>query len=131
MSKPRRETLVLIVDDDKDVLNTLRRILERREYQVATCDGPLAALERLESYAADLVLSDLKMPEMNGLQFLYQVKRKRPSVPVILITGFGSVDSAVAAIQGGGFDYLQKPFEAKKIYEVVERALNADKPPQP
>ena len=126
--KSRSETCILIVDDDKEVLNTLQRILQKRDYQVFTCDKPTQALEMLQSQPMDLILSDLKMPEMNGIQFLYQVKQDHPAIPVILVTGFGSIDSAVKTIQWGGFDYLQKPFEAKKIYEVIERALASSKP---
>ena len=114
---------VVIADDDADVLKTLVKILSRRGYQTFPFESPLKALEFIKKEDSDLILSDLKMPEIDGIQFLDRVKSIRPKIPFILITGYATVDTAVSAIKFGAFDYLRKPFEVKKIYEVVDRAL--------
>ena len=112
------------MDDDAEVLRTLVKVISRRGYEVFPFDSPLKALMFLKRESADLILSDLKMPEMDGTQFLYDSKKLHPDVPFILITGYATIETAVTAIQNGAFDYLRKPFEVKKIYEVLDRALN-------
>ena len=117
----------LAVDDDAEVLRTIKRILERRGHEVFAFESARSALEHLKAEPVDLILTDLKMPEMDGIQFLSRAKALRPNVPVILITGFATIETAVSAIKWGAFDYVRKPFEVKKIYEVIERALGSKK----
>lgn len=114
---------VMVTDDDAEVLKTLVKILSRRGYQTFPFGSPVNALEFLKKEKVDLILSDLKMPGIDGIQFLDRAKSICPKTPFILITGFATVDTAVSAIKYGAFDYLCKPFEVKKIYEVVDRAL--------
>ncbi len=111
------------MDDDVQVLRTLRKILERRGYVVTASENPIEALEIVKKEEFDLIVTDLKMPGMDGIQFLTQAKAARPGTPIILITGFAAIDTAVSAIKWGAFDYLRKPFEIKKIYDVIDRAL--------
>ena len=117
----------LAVDDDAEVLRTIKRILEKKGHEVFAYDSAGAALEHLKKETVDLILTDLKMPEMDGIQFLSRAKALRPYVPVILITGFATIETAVSAIKWGAFDYVRKPFEVKKIYEVIEGALGSKK----
>ena len=112
-----------VVDDDAEVLKTLKKILERKGHEVEAFSAAPAALERLKEEPPDLILTDLKMPEMDGIQFLTSARAVHPDIPVILITGFATIDTAVSAIKWGAFDYLRKPFEIKHIYEVIDRAL--------
>ncbi len=121
-----KKTRVVVVDDDAEVLRTLKKILLRRRYEIFAFDSPIAALEHLRKEKADLILSDMKMPQMDGLQFLIQAKTLQPTTPFILITGYATIDTAVSAIQWGAFDYLRKPFEVKKIYEVIDLALKQE-----
>lgn len=123
MLEPKIRTVV--VDDDAEVLKTFKKILERKGHRVYAFESARAALEHLGKETADLILTDLKMPEMDGIQFLTQAKILRPHVPVIMTTGFAAIDTAVSAIKLGAFDYLKKPFELKKIYDVIDRALAA------
>ena len=125
MFGPKRKIQILVVDDEPTVSSTIRRILEKRGYSVTTFENPLAALDWIKTDPCDLILTDLKMPQMDGIQFLTQIKRLQPAVPVILITAYSTIDTAVMAIKYGGFDYLQKPFDVQKIYEVVQRALDS------
>ena len=119
----REKTRVIVVDDDAEVLKTLRKILLRRGYEVFPFESSVQAVEFLKKGKVDLILSDLKMPEMDGIQFLNRAKGLHPKTPFILITGFATLDTAISAIKWGAFDYLRKPFEVKKIYEVIDRAL--------
>jgi len=114
---------ILVVDDDTEVLKTLGKILSKRGYQGFPFESPLKALEFLKVKKVDLIIADLKMPEIDGIQFLDRVKRIHSETPVILITGFATVDTAVLAMEKGAFDYISKPFELKKFYDVITHAL--------
>lgn len=114
---------ILLVDDEPEILRTLKRILAKKNYAVITFEEPAKALEHLKTDAVHLIITDLKMPEMDGLQFLYRAKLLRPDTPVILVTGYATIPTAVSAIQTGAYDYIRKPFDIKKIYAVVEQAL--------
>ncbi len=116
---------ILAVDDDAQVLGTLKKILEKKSYEVLGYTNPVDALARLKTGWVDLILTDLKMPEMDGLQFLEKAKRISPATPIILITAFATIETAVSAIRWGAYDYLTKPFEIKKICEVVKRCLKS------
>lgn len=117
------EKKILVLDDDPNISEILQEILEEKGYYVIRSEDPLAALERLKVERFDLVLSDLKMPEMDGLEFLYEVKKLCPTLPVILVTVLADVSKAVLAIQSGAFSYITKPFDIEKIYHTVEQAL--------
>src|SRR5207247_10320321 len=113
MIKLKEGTKVLLVDDDFYALGVLKEVLQRKGCRILDFTDPSAALEELKKERVDLVLSDLKMPEMDGIHFMNQVKKMQPSVPVILITGFASIDSAVTAIKWGAFDYLKRSEERR------------------
>ena len=127
MFEPKEKIKVLVVDDDGEVLKTLKKILLRRGYEVLAFESPVEALERLKAERVDLILTDLKMPQMDGVQFVSRAKEIHPRTPVILVTGYATVETAVAAVKWGAFDYLCKPFEIKKIYEVIDNALKSGK----
>ena len=125
MFKFKKEIRVMVVDDDFYALGVLKEALEKKGWNVLDFTDPNAALEKLRKEKVDLVLSDLKMPDMDGIYFMNEVKTIHPSVPVILITGFASIETAVRAIQWGAFDYLKKPYEIPKIYDVLDKALQS------
>jgi DNA-binding NtrC family response regulator len=124
----KKEIRILVVDDDSAVLKTLKKVLNKKGYLVFDFDDPALALEHLAKEGVDLILTDLKMPQMDGIQFMVQALKSQPSAPVILITGFATIDTAVSAVKLGAFDYLRKPFEISKIYEVIARALESRNP---
>ena len=123
MFRVRNGTKILIVDDDQQVLRAIRKILEKKGYETITFEDPESALEYLKTEPVHLIITDLHIPGMDGIQFLRQAKQIRRSVPIIFSTGFASIDTAVTAMQLGAFDYLKKPLEPRKIYDLVERAL--------
>src|SRR5512145_1381911 len=119
MSEPR----ILIVDDEPDMVDNCARILRRAGHRCLTATDPRRALTLLESERPDLVLTDLKMPEVDGLAVLRRAHEIDPDLPVIVITAFASIESAVAAVKEGAFDYLPKPFSAEQLRVAVDRAL--------
>jgi DNA-binding NtrC family response regulator len=115
---------ILVVDDDRLTLKNLRRILEKAGHSVSTFVNPVRALERLEEQPCDLIISDLRMPYMDGLSLLNRAKYLFPGIQVILITGYASLDGAVEAIKLGAFYYLAKPFTPDQVRALVREALD-------
>ncbi len=111
---------VLVVDDDSLILEQIERFLSRHDYAVVTATSGTVALERLRSQSFDVVFTDLKMPQIDGLQLLAHVRQTHPETFVIMLTGFGTVESAVEAMKLGAYDYLPKPFKAKDLVEKLE-----------
>ena len=105
-----RPIRVLVVDDEPALRKSLARILTSRGCEVLTADDGQHAIETLEQVQPDVILSDLLMPRMTGLQLLEQVKKRWPEIEVVLMTAYADVDTAVAAVKGGAYDFLTKPF---------------------
>jgi len=114
---------IMVIDDDPVALKQLRRILEKLGHRVSTFSNPLRALERLEESSCDLLISDFKMPYLDGLEVLNRAKRIHPDIEVVLITGYASLDGAVEATKQGAFHYLAKPFTPDQVRSVVSQAL--------
>lgn len=114
---------ILVVDDEKNQREILETILSGEGYDVTTASSGEAAMKFVESRRFDLVLTDLKMTGMSGLDLLKELTNYDKSIIVILLTAHGSVDSAVDALRLGAFDYLQKPYDSDKLLETVDRAL--------
>jgi len=114
---------ILAVDDEKSQREILEMILSGEGYDVTTASSGEAALKFVADRRFDLVLSDLKMTGMSGLDLLKELSNRDPSIMVILLTAHGTVDSAVDALRLGAFDYLQKPFEREKLLDTISRAL--------
>lgn len=115
---------ILVVDDEKNQREILETILSGEGYDVTTASSGEAAMKFVESRRFDLVLTDLKMTGMSGLDLLKELTNFDKSIIVILLTAHGSVDSAVDALRLGAFDYLQKPYDQAKLLDTVSRALN-------
>src|SRR5208282_1777242 len=114
---------ILIVDDQDMMRDSLAGTLAREGHEViAANDGP-AAVSRLSSSRFDLLITDLKMPKMTGLELLAEAKKARPEMPVVLMTAFATVNTAVEAMKLGAYDYIQKPFDGDEIKLLVDRTL--------
>ena len=120
MALPRR---ILIVDDDRAMREMLASLFKERGLWVEDAASADAALSRAAEQEFDVVLSDVRMPGLSGVELVGQLRRLRPGTPVVLMTAFGSIDSAVDAMRSGAFDYLTKPFEPDAVILAVERAL--------
>ena len=116
-------TRLLVVDDEAVIREGLKRILEAEDFAVETCSSGYGAIEAMQQREFDLIVTDLKMPGMDGIEVLKSVRTLQPNVPVILITGYASVDTAVEAMKNGASDYLQKPFAPDLLLEKVRNAL--------
>jgi two-component system response regulator HydG len=114
---------VLLVDDHKPFRDSLAKILEGEGLRVFPANDGEEALDILRKESIHLVLTDLKMPKMDGVELLKVAKTIRPDIEVILITGYGTVDTAVTAMKDGAFDYIQKPFKPREILKLVRKAV--------
>jgi len=114
---------VLIVDDDQDVLSMLERLLQKLEYNPFVAYNGEEALRIIDTNKVDVVVSDLVMPEMDGMELLKRVKSRRSDIPFVMITGHPTIETAVEAIKKGAYDYLTKPFQVEEVQIKIDRAL--------
>jgi response regulator RpfG family c-di-GMP phosphodiesterase len=116
--------VILLVDDEASILSSLKRVLRPRGYTLITAESGAEGLRLLEENAVDLIISDMRMPEMTGAQFLGKAKERYPDVTRILLTGYSEITSTVSAINEGGiYHYLQKPWDEQDLLLTVQRAL--------
>jgi FixJ family two-component response regulator/predicted regulator of Ras-like GTPase activity (Roadblock/LC7/MglB family) len=118
---------ILVVDDSEAICKALRDVLTLSGYAVRTAPSGERALQILETAQMDLVISDLKMSGISGLQLLKKIKEKSPSLPVVILTGFGDMESVIEAMRSGVADYLKKPFSVSEVLQVTERELKRSK----
>jgi two-component system nitrogen regulation response regulator GlnG len=118
-----KSTCVWIIDDDRSIRWVLEKALLREDIPCMTFSSASDALRELERSQPSAVLSDIRMPGVSGLELLQALKERLPKVPVIIMTAYSDLDSAVAAFQGGAFEYLPKPFDVDQALELVRRAL--------
>lgn len=115
------QTNILVVDDELNVRQLLSKVLSKEGYRVYTaCDG-LEGLELLQTISIDIIISDIKMPRMTGLEFLHKVKELEPDIGFILITAFATTETAIEAIKNGAQDYVTKPFDFTEILTAVKK----------
>ncbi len=116
----------LVVDDEAVIRDGIKRVLEGNDFEVETCSSGHKAIEQLQKKDYGLVITDLKMPGMDGIEVLKAVKALQADIPVIMITGYASVDTAVEAMKNGAADYISKPFSPDLLLEKVQNALKQD-----
>lgn len=113
---------ILVVDDERAVRYSFERAF-REEYDVISADSGFDAVEKIEKEGPDIVLMDIKMPGMNGLEALRRIKEISPGIPVIMMTAFGDTDTAIEAMKEGAYDYVTKPFENSELRRIIEKGL--------
>lgn len=118
---------ILVVDDSEAICKALRDVLTMSGYTVRTAPSGERAMQILETAQMDLIISDLKMSGMSGIQLLKKVKEKTPSLPFVILTGYGDMDSVIEAMHSGVADYLKKPFTVDEVLKVAERELRRSK----
>jgi DNA-binding NtrC family response regulator len=114
---------ILVVDDEEQMRDLLAKVLERKGYQVSVCGDGAEALALLEREPSDLVITDVRMPGLNGMEALRAIKELNPEIVVLIMTAFGSIDQAVQAVKEGAYDYINKPFKIDEILLTIEKAL--------
>ena len=117
---------VLIVDDEENARIGLQKLLSRDGYQVSAVANGYEALDHLSRHPADLVITDINMPEMNGLVFLRELNWAHPTVSVIMVTAYGGVESYLEAMNLGAFEYLNKPVKLDELKAVMARIFNRE-----
>lgn len=118
---------ILIVDDEQSMCDFMEIMLTKEGYQVETTVSGSEAIQKTATDKYDLIIADLMMPEMSGLELLKKVKKGRPNQDFIVMTAFASVDTAIEAIREGAFDYISKPFKVDEIKLVIEKSINRKK----
>lgn len=116
---------ILIIDDEREALENCRRILSRVPYDCLVASDPNAALDLIERERPGLVLTDLRMPKLDGIEVLAAAKRKDPAILVVLLTAHATVETAVTAMRYGAFDYITKPFTSDELVQVARRAFES------
>src|SRR3990172_7875401 len=118
---------ILVVEDNDSVRKAVAYLLKKAGYDITSVSSGFAALDKLQQHYFDLVISDYKMENMDGIELLAKIKSKWPATEVIIITAFGSIARGVEAIKLGAFDYLTKPFDNEELLEIVARFVEKRK----
>ena len=114
---------VLLVDDEEEFVEALAQRLEIREFDVTTATSGAEALDRIAEKEIDLVILDVQMPEVDGLEVLQKIKQRKPLIEVIMLTGHATVQTAIDGMKLGAFDFLMKPTETEDLVEKINRAF--------
>ncbi len=114
---------ILVIDDERSIRNTMKDILEFENHKVSLAENGKAGLDTALSQAFDVIFSDIKMPEMDGIELLAQLIEKEVEAPVIMISGHGNIDTAVDCIKKGAFDFIEKPIDLNRLLITVKNAL--------
>ena len=118
---------ILVVDDEAKMRRLLEIMLTQMDYEILQAADGMEALEQLTSHAVDLVITDLRMPRLDGIGLLRQLREQHNDIPVIVVTAYGTVESAVDAMKYGASDYIVRPFEMDAVQAAVQRALKLGK----
>jgi len=116
-------TSILIIDDDPTICMMLQALLKRKSYEVDTSFSAKSGLVKIKAKAYDLIISDFRLPDINGLELLDQIKNKYPDIPVIIMTSYADIKTAVNAMKRGAFDYISKPLNPDEILILIKKAL--------
>jgi len=118
---------ILIVEDEKNLASLIKRVLHKEKYNVKIANNGLIALEIIKSNNFDLIITDIQMPEISGIELLNKVREIDDTMAVIIITAYASIDTAIEAIRMGAIDYIKKPFDIKEILDVVKKIESTKK----
>src|SRR5437016_4111169 len=115
---------ILVADDDSSIRSLLRQLLSDEGYSVAEAATGVEVVDKVKEASPDLVIMDVRMPELDGIEALSRVKASSPKTAVLIMTAFGSSNAAIRAMELGAYDYVTKPFELDKISHSVKRVLD-------
>ncbi|GAB4346489.1 MAG: hypothetical protein Kow0099_27770 [Candidatus Abyssubacteria bacterium] len=118
---------ILLVDDDREFCKAMKRMLEGAGYRMAAKHDGVEALEALSQGSFDLIISDLRMPNLDGMELMHEIVKRGIDVPVVFLTGFGEVESYMDLMNMGAFDYLNKPVNKQEILRVAKAAMHASR----
>ena len=115
---------ILIVDDEKAIRRTLKEILEYEKYKIDEASDGVEGLSMIKKNAYDVVILDIKMPKMDGMEVMEEIKNSGIDVPVIMLSGHGNIDTAVEAVKKGAFDYISKPPDLNRLLITIRNAMD-------
>ena len=122
MNSTNARRTILVCDDEEGIRESFKLILAE-QYDLQFVNNGLEAIERLKDLSPDVMLLDIKMPKVNGMETLKQIKRMKPKLPVIIVTGYQSVETAQEAIKNGATDYIPKPFESAHLKKAIAQLI--------
>ena len=122
---------ILVIDDEQIILDSVKKILGAEDFQIDPAISSRDGLDRAMSQDYDLVLTDIRMPEIGGMRILRDIKRNKPALPVVIFTGYATVQSAVQAMKLGASDYVEKPFTPDMLVTTVKKVLQKAATEQP
>lgn len=115
---------ILVIDDERSIRNTLKDILEYEKYKVDVAEDGMKGLEKVKGAEYDIILCDIKMPGMDGIEVLQKLTEQTPDTPVVMISGHGNIDTAVESIKKGAFDYIEKPLDLNRLLITIRNAMD-------
>ena len=115
---------ILVIDDERSIRNTMKDILVFESYEVDVAENATDGLNRIKEKEYDLVFLDIKMPEINGIQCLEMIMEQGFTMPVVMISGHGNIETAVECVKKGAFDFIEKPIDLNRLITVAKNALN-------
>lgn len=115
---------ILVIDDERSIRNTLKDILEFEKYKVEVAEDGFKALELIKTIDYDVILCDIKMPGMDGIEVLQKIEELKPDTPVVMISGHGNIDTAVESIKKGAFDFIEKPLDLNRLLITLRNAMD-------
>lgn len=115
---------ILVIDDERSIRNTLKDILEYEKYEVDLAEDGIKGIEKVKSITYDIVLCDIKMPGMDGIEVMEQLVGLAPDTPVVMISGHGNIDTAVESIKKGAFDFIEKPLDLNRLLITIRNATD-------
>ena len=115
---------ILVIDDKRSIRNTLKDILEYEKYEVDLAEDGNKGIEKIRSAEYDIVLCDIKMPGLDGIEVLERLNVLAPDTPVVMISGHGNIDTAVDSIKKGAFDYIEKPLDLNRLLITIRNAMD-------
>jgi len=119
--------MILVIDDEENICSGLSLALKDEDYNVQSAENGTIGLEKLDIFLPDIVICDIKMPDINGLDLLKEAKKKHPTIPILMLTGHAGLDDAINAMKLGAYDFLTKPVHLEKLFLLVKRALQDTK----
>jgi len=120
---PNNKKRILLVDDEENARTALAKILSREEYEVISAGNGFEALELLNNTQVDLIITDINMPEMNGMSFLREINQLYPGSNVIMVTAYGEVESYIEAMNLGAFEYINKPVRINELKKIISKVF--------
>jgi len=115
---------ILIIDDEKSIRNTLREILEYEKFKIDEAEDGVAGIEKVKKNKYDLILCDIKMPKMDGIEVLENVQKISPETPIVMVSGHGTIETAVEALKKGAYDFIPKPLDLNRLLVSVRNAID-------